>query len=67
MTTLLDKVAEHCVGLDVADAKAKITKAGASCRLTEVNGKAMMVDAQFDARRINLDVNNNIVIRARVG
>ena len=67
MISLLDKVAESCVNLTLEEAKKKIKKAGAEPRITEVNGNGLIVSADFNPKRINLDVNNDIVIRARVG
>lgn len=67
MIKLLDKIAEHCVGLSKDNAKTKIEKAGAIMRVTEVDGNGLMVTAEYDPRRINLDIHKNLVVRARVG
>ena len=67
MIGLLDKVAKSCVNLTLEEAKKKIEKAGATVRITEVNGNGVIVSADYDPKRINLDIHNNIVIRARVG
>ena len=67
MISLLDKVAEHCIGLQLEDAKKKIEKAGAICRITEIDGRGLMVSADFNSNRVNLDLHKNKVKRARVG
>jgi len=67
MLGILDKVADHCVNMNLEDAKKRIEKAGASCRITEVNGNGVIVTADYNPKRINLDVSNNVVVRARVG
>lgn len=67
MITLLDKIADHCVGLHKDKAKEKIEKAGAVMRITEVDGQGLMVTAEYNARRINVDIARHFVVRARIG
>ena len=67
MLGILDKVAESCVNMTFEDAKKRIEKAGATYRITEKDGNGLIVTADYDPKRINLDISNGIVIRARVG
>lgn len=67
MITLLDKIAEHCIGLHKDKAKQKIEKAGAIMRVTEVDGNGLMVTADYNASRINVEITRNVVVGARVG
>ncbi len=67
MFGILDKVAESCVNMNLEDAKKRIEKAGAVYRITEVNGNGQIVSADYNPKRINLDISNNVVVRARVG
>lgn len=67
MITLLDKIAEHCIGLHKDKAKEKIEKAGAIMRVTEIDGNGLMVTADFNPRRINVELVRNFVSGARIG
>jgi len=67
MLGILDKVAESCVNMKFEDAKKRIEKAGAVYRITEKDGNPLIVSADYNPKRINLDINNGIVIRSRVG
>lgn len=67
MIKLLDKVADYCVGMDFEKAKGKITKAGAEVRLVEVDGRALMVTADFNEKRINIVLYQGKVMEAYVG
>ena len=64
---IYDKVAQNVVGINLDKAKTKIEKAGATWRITEFNGRSLIVTDDFDDKRINIDVDSGIVIRARVG
>jgi hypothetical protein len=67
MFGILDKVADSCINMKFEDAKKRIEKAGAVYRITEKDGNALIVSADYNPKRINLDINNGIVIRTRVG
>ena len=64
---IYDRVAQNVVGMNLEKAKSKIEKAGATWRITEFNGRSMIVTADFDTKRINIDIDAGVVIRARVG
>jgi CYTH domain-containing protein len=64
---IYDKVAQNVIGISLEKAKTKIEKAGATWRITEFNGRSLIVTADLNLKRINIDVNDGVVIRARVG
>ena len=64
---LYAKVAKNLIGMDLDKAKEKIKKAGCDFRLVEYNGKALIVTNDFNPKRINLRIDQEVVIDAYTG
>jgi hypothetical protein len=66
-TRMTEQVLDQVLHLTEVEAMVKIEKAGLKPRITSKEGKHFICTRDYHTDRINLDIENGVVVRATIG